>query len=215
MGKLEFKPKANIRTLVTKFGGAPVWLSDPQWPLSRSTGQPMRFICQIALPKDMQFGGQQMAYVFMTDPEPGEEYVESTWEPEGGENAVVLQPAPFEPIVDTTDLTFGPTLQGLVTNKPPLIDRIIGMKRGPSWQDVEFAVTDTDAPNDPDALGSRLFGEPDWLQIDGTPTGGKWQMLIQIDSAQSEFRINFGDAGMGYAFIHTDGRAARFLWQCC
>lgn len=34
---------------VTKFGGQPVWIGEPQWPVSRQYGTPMQFICQIAL----------------------------------------------------------------------------------------------------------------------------------------------------------------------
>lgn len=38
-----------ITSADTKFGGQPVWLAEPQWPLSRATGNPMRFVCQIVL----------------------------------------------------------------------------------------------------------------------------------------------------------------------
>ena len=219
MGKLEFKRKSSIRAAVTKFGGAPYWIGDPQWPLSRSTGNPMRFLCQVALPNDKQFGGQRMAYIFMTDPEPGGEYVDGTWEPEYGENAVILQPSPFDPIVKTTDLTYGPTLQVPVDGKPGLLDRIMGVKQSPRrrYEDVELKVIETEKPCNLDSLGSKLTGEPDWLQNDETPTKGDWRFFLQMDntSESNDYSINFGDAGIGYAFIRTDGRAARFLWQCC
>jgi hypothetical protein len=29
------------------------------------------------------------------------------------------------------------------------------------------------------------------------------------------FYIDFGDDGVGYAFISKDGHRAKFLWQCC
>ena len=32
-----------INEAVTKFGGEPVWIGEPQWPLSRTTGNPMQF----------------------------------------------------------------------------------------------------------------------------------------------------------------------------
>jgi hypothetical protein len=52
---------------VTKFGGQPVWVDEPSWPVSRSYGTPMQFICQIALPTDL-FGGiePRMAYLFIS-----------------------------------------------------------------------------------------------------------------------------------------------------
>src|SRR5207248_1944325 len=34
---------------VTKFGGQPVWVAGPAWPIS-SLGEPMRFVCQVSVP---------------------------------------------------------------------------------------------------------------------------------------------------------------------
>src|SRR5689334_10524863 len=88
---IEFIPATQpITGLVTKFGGQPVWLAEPQWPVSQSTGRPMQFIAQIALSRELfQVAAGQMAYLFMT----GEEVaVDGTWAAEGGENAVIIQP---------------------------------------------------------------------------------------------------------------------------
>ena len=73
-----------VREPVTKVGGQPVWLEDPQWPLSLDTGEPMHFLGQFAL------DGGRLAYLFMSGE--GDEYVDDTWEPDGGENALVIQP---------------------------------------------------------------------------------------------------------------------------
>jgi hypothetical protein len=73
----------------------------PQWPLSRLTGEPMRFICQIALNSDI-FGEipERMAYLFITD---DETFVDNTFDPDGGENAVIIQPGtcamPTQPLL--------------------------------------------------------------------------------------------------------------------
>ena len=40
---------------VTKFGGQPVWIDEPAWPLSRETGNPMRFIGQLELREEYGF----------------------------------------------------------------------------------------------------------------------------------------------------------------
>src|SRR5262245_59266815 len=77
---------------VTKFGGQPVWMQDPCWPLSRAYGTPMQFVCQVALALDL-FGGLEssMAYLFVTDDfEHG--YRADIVDQEGRENAVLLQP---------------------------------------------------------------------------------------------------------------------------
>src|SRR4051812_27277543 len=94
-----------IINLVTKFGGQPVWLDAPQWPISRATGQPMTFICQIVLTPDL-FGMvfARMAYVFMTDVDD----IVETWDPDEGENAIILQPGP--PSVPTQPLLTGPSI---------------------------------------------------------------------------------------------------------
>jgi hypothetical protein len=38
-----------IREPVTKFGGLPVWVDTPQWPVSCSLGTPMQFLAQVAI----------------------------------------------------------------------------------------------------------------------------------------------------------------------
>jgi uncharacterized protein YwqG len=83
---IEFVEAASpITKPVTKFGGQPVWLEEPQWPIGRETGNPMRFICQIALDENVfPSATGRMAYLFMTDEEDGE-FVDGTYEPEGGE----------------------------------------------------------------------------------------------------------------------------------
>src|SRR5436190_2976823 len=68
---------------VTKFGGQPVWLSVPQWPLSRATGELMRFIGQVAIPAALFPASRaRMAYVFMTDW--SDDVMPATWQPDGG-----------------------------------------------------------------------------------------------------------------------------------
>src|SRR4051794_36828840 len=68
---------------VSKLGGDPCWLASPAWPLSRATGDPMMFVGQFRLPGD----SVRLAYLFMSD-DPSA----ATFVPEGGENAVVVQP---------------------------------------------------------------------------------------------------------------------------
>jgi uncharacterized protein (TIGR02996 family) len=93
--------KRPIKTAVTKWGGQPVWLAEPAWPLTPD-GRPMRFICQIRVP---DFFGTPMAgkmvYVFVLtqDFDPGYNFdgnIEPL-DPEGRENAVVIQPGGDSP----------------------------------------------------------------------------------------------------------------------
>jgi uncharacterized protein YwqG len=63
--------------------------------------------------------------------------------------------------------------------------------------------------------GNKLGGTPGFLQGDELPIPEPWHLLLQLDSAQIPFWINFGDAGIGYAFINRAGTEGKFLWQCC
>jgi len=162
----------------------------------------MRFIAQVRLPDSLRVGGQQMAYIFMTD------YADGTYDPDAGENAIILQPAKFEPIVQCAASAMGPTLQ-----RP--ID-VPGAKRR-EFEDTELAVTLRDVePGGPESeqTMSQFLGEPRWLQNEEVPRGGPWRFLMQIDSAEGQYDVNFGDAGVAYVFIAEDGTQARFFWQC-
>jgi len=97
---------APITEPVSKLGGQPVWVDTPQWPLSRETGKPMSFVGQFVLCPEI-FGSlaAKMAYIFMYDDEP---FVDGTWLPDGGENAVILQPGVWNgPAIS---IATGPTL---------------------------------------------------------------------------------------------------------
>ena len=222
--RIEFNEASSpITDAVTKFGGQPVWISEPQWPLSRETGNPMRFICQISIRDDLHANlAAKMAYLFMTEEEDGE-FVDGTYEPEGGENAAILQPGnvecPFSPLHQ------GPTLFRMV-EKPG--------KEMLEPEDCEFSVTlideddlefvlDTDQSELSEGERESVTGNLDENKIGGTPVfmqgdefpfEGSNHLLLQLDSCSVPFSINFGDAGVGYAFLDQFGERARFLWQC-
>lgn len=214
--------KKTIQEPVTKFGGQPVWLGEAQWPLSKSTGNPMRFICQIAIPEDV-FGpcAAKMAYVFITDE--GANYVDGTWEPDGGENTVILQPGstsfPTKPLKD------GPTIYQMVKKM---------FKKLLVPQPCEFCVN-MESSEDPDFVdekerlkwddckwghyaetldGNKIGGTPIFLQNTEFPGPGNWKLLLQLDSTRIPFYLNFGDSGIGYIFLSEDLTVGKFLWQC-
>ena len=210
-----------VNEFTTKFGGQPVWLNDPQWTLSKETGNPMRFICQISLDKDI-FGPitSQMAYIFITDED---EYVDGTWEPDGGENAIILQPGNTTFPIKT--LNEGPTLYKMV--KKMLKSRLVPQPceyilKTTSGEDPDFVSeekrsewTDEEWEKYADALdGNKIGGTPIFIQGDEFPDSGSWKLLLALDSTSVPFYINFGDSGIGYAFISENGEIAKFLWQC-
>jgi uncharacterized protein YwqG len=221
---IEFvETKKPIAEPVTKFGGQPVWLSDPQWPPSATTGNPMRFICQIELTPDL-FGeiAPKMAYVFMTDEEDGE-YVDGTWESDGGENAVILQPG--TPEMPVQPLMNGPSLYRMVKKmfRSKLVPQAceFGVDLTTS-DDPPFADEDERANWDEATWekytetldGNKIGGSPIFLQNTEFPGPGQWKLLLQLDSTNVPFYVNFGDGGVAYAFLSEDATTAKFLWQC-
>jgi uncharacterized protein YwqG len=207
---------------VTKFGGQPTWLTAHQWPLSRSTGESMRFICQIAL--DPQVFGEipgRMAYLFIADDE--DSFVDDTFDPDSGENAVIIQPGTNE--IPTQPLLTGPTLYKMVSRPsekylvPESCEFTVEISPG---EDPEVIVEDEHAHESPQAWAQftelwseiKIGGTPAFLQGPEFPEDGNWRLLLQLDSANVPFYVNFGDAGVGYAFLSQDGTSGKYLWQC-
>ncbi|HEY2345075.1 MAG TPA: DUF1963 domain-containing protein [Xanthomonadaceae bacterium] len=191
--------------------------------MSRSTGKPMRFIGQVALDASVFPGaGGKIAYVFMTEED---EWVDSTWEPDGGENAVVIQPGGKSIAVEISHLVEGPTLFRMIEIEGASELVVQACEFAVKTQPVENAEfqpeTDrTDWSTDAfetymSALeGNKIGGTPAFLQGDEFPEGNGWRLLLQLDSTQVPFFVNFGDAGVGYAFVDANATSARFLWQC-
>ena len=217
-----------IRMPVTKFGGQPVWIAEPQWPLSRTLGMPMQFLGQIELFPHM-FGQiePRMAYVFMTDWN-GEGTFPDTFDPDSGENAVILQPGSFTG--PTTPLLSGPSLYRVVLdeNGAPSSEKpcefAVELEAGEDPDQFEFPQAD---PSDRSAW--RAAWEPYWRaltedKIGGTPVspfhlapfpypeGGPWKLLLQLNEDDDRFIVNFGTDGIGYALLSEDGQTAKFLW---
>ncbi len=203
--------KLPITEPVTKFGGQPVWIEKPEWAISKSTGKPMMFICQIALDKEI-FGSieSKMAYVFMSDDE--DNYIEGTWEADGGENAVIIQPNGNNP--ESVSIEAGQSLS---------VWKEIAVENNRKPFACEFAVPqskavpDTEEDDDEGNFENKIGGIPHFLQGEEFPDNNpnNWKLLLQLDSSSVPFEINFGDAGVGYAFISNDGITGKFLWQCC
>jgi hypothetical protein len=218
-----------ITTPVTKFGGQPVWLEEPRWPLSRMYGSPMQFICQIAL-DPILFGNlpTRMAYLFITDWD-YEGLLPDTSNPDGGENALILQPGgtwsgPALPLYEGPSLYRRAHRNGRWEQTPCELDVALRLGEDPdagTWDDV-----DSDDKEAWDAYFSALCED----KIGGTPVptinnAGKlaaltaeWRLLLQLNAKDNEgngdpFFLNLSYDGVGYAFISPDGRTGRFVWS--
>jgi hypothetical protein len=159
----------------------------------------MRFIGQVALDPRL-FGSipATMGYLFITDED--DQFVDGTYEPDGGENALVLQPGTFGG--PSLNIAEGPTLYRMAER--PGSDRLVR-------ELCEFAVTlaygeearaeGAGGQDDSKGFENKVAGEPRFLQGEEYPQGGPWLLMLQLDSTSVPFYINFGDAGVGYAFI--------------
>lgn len=109
---LSFQQSAEpITGPVSKLGGQPHWIDTPSWPISKQLGVPMTFIGQIRIEGPL-FGNPEpfrMAYLFITDG--GEEHDGTlpTYDPDAGENAIVIQPGTYHGL--SQPLHTGPTVK--------------------------------------------------------------------------------------------------------
>ena len=216
--------QAPITDPVTKFGGQPVWLERPQWPVSRRYGRQMQFICQIVLFADL-FGDIEgrMAYLVMTDSY-GMEIMPETWEPDGGENAVIIQPGGIW-AGPAHSLGEGPTLYRRASvhhgGQRTLCEFDVGLRFGEDpaegvWDDVD---PDDEAAwnNYFDALVEDKIGGMPVPTINSGPILDRfphnWRLLLQLNTKDEPFFLNFASDGVGYTVLSGDGRAGKFMWS--
>jgi hypothetical protein len=217
-----------IREAVTKFGGQPTWLTEPQWPLSRMYQTPMLFVCQVALAPEV-FGrlDAQMAYLFMTEYS-GQGVSPSTWEPAAGENAVLLQPGYWSG--PTLSRRQGPSLYRGDRQHAVSCEYAVKLTLGedPDVYDVPEWAVGLDDEGDPvveDEMAWKSYLRALFeAKIGGTavphdrdarpsPGPGSWHLLVQFAEQHVPFSIDFGGDGVGYAFLSADGTTARFVHQ--
>lgn len=202
------KSETQIIEPITKFGGQPVWLEEPQWPISSQLNEQMRFICQIALTDDLFPGSAgKVAYIFMT--EDFDEYVDDTWEPNGGENAVIIQPGGINSI-KTVNKQIGPSRE----------EYKVSLLKGEDQEFIPefkiFEMSEAESEKYCESLSTnKIGGTPGFMQGDEFPEPiNEWLLLLQLYSCSAPFEINFGDSGIAYAFINKNCKEGKFLWQC-
>lgn len=216
--RIEFLKDPNpIKKAVTKFGGQPAWLEKPLWPLSKKTGQQMRFICQIALDPNM-FGiiEAEIAYLFLSDDS------DNRW-PDRSENAVILQPGGFPINLKTTQEEIGPTLltkemraqnqQSYVQSEYRVLQTI---SDDPEFLDLS-AISKLDKTSQRNYLntlvGNKIGGTPySWVD-NQFPIDNRWKLILAIDSTDVPFFLDFGGTGIGYMFLSPDGKRGKYLCQ--
>lgn len=203
---------------VTRFGGQPAWLDAPVTPISRRTGKPMTFICQIEIPPDWHAPGPaRMAYVFMTGG--GFDYnAVETWNPEDGETAVVVQSGPAArpaaaPYPDT--LKRWEEVDGRRTEVPHEYAVDQTPVEEPDY--VSMAALEDLGDHERNALceawrGNKIGGSPAWAQYEEFPYQD-WRLLLQLEDGTYPFNLNLG-TGIGFVFLDATCIEGKLLWQC-
>ncbi|MEU8517817.1 DUF1963 domain-containing protein [Kitasatospora sp. NPDC048722] len=210
-----------VSTPTTKFGGQPVWVTGPQWPVSAAWDRPMRFVGQIELgPVLGTAGNGKVAYLFVTHADHEEDFFDpDVIDPDGGENAVIVQPGGdvAGPVLALTTLPLE-TGPGLYGDDGSAVEFTVDLR--PVTEPVP--VTDQELEALPAADrdryvervdGDKIGGTPLFFQGDEWPDGGPWRLLLQLDSTWVPFRLNLGASPRLFAFVSEDGAQGRMLVQ--
>lgn len=204
---------------VSKFGGQPNWIEEPEWPLDKAKGEKMSFLAQIQLCDELFANTKgKMAYIFFDASEDGE-----TWDPDSGQNAVIVQPG--DNSVDTVAEAYGPASevnQGIENVREAGLCEFkveLEITAEPDYlnEDQLFKLMDEDEAKydlyceamDP----SKIGGNPIFIQGEEIPIEGDWKFLCQLDENEIPVYANFG-TGVAYAFIDAEGTQGKILWQC-
>ena len=218
---IEFVPCSHSEGVHLRFGGEPFGLPPSLWPLSQGTNEPMQFICQIPFGADLFPGtAEAVAYLFMTSS--GD--VDQTWDPDAGENALVV--VPREQLTNSLTVGDAPRLCRMVKKwwRKTLVPVSCSFSAKLTTSEDPVFIPEAKLMEMPEAqanayhealAGNKVGGTPGFLQCDELPLSEPWHLLLQLDSTRVPFWINFGDAGIGYAFINRSGTEGKFLWQCC
>jgi len=209
--QIDFKEEESGIKGKTKFGGQPDWIDKPEWPIGAEYGEPMHFVGQIEL-ETIGFTDfeAKFAYLFLSDPELETE----TWDPDGGENAIILQPGDNSRF-DLKEMSTGPS----ISHRDNENDN--------KGCNVELKLSPEE--DEPKRVTNKFTGKPNFVQqadypytsksrveiIDGkeVEVEEEWYLLLQLHDEDLSYYVNFG-TGMGYGFIRNDGKVAKFLWQC-
>ena len=211
--RLEEKPAKPV----TKFGGQPDWLEEPQWPVSEEyEDRLMTFVGQIVLDKGMLGNAEyRIAYVFLTHPENEDDDVFDLHMGEwgSGKHAVIIQPD-GEHTCETKNVKEGPCLFDEDGNHYEYIP-ILEEGHDPDFinQKDFLKMKDPEQNKYVDQIyGNKIGGVPLFFKGDEWPEGD-WKFLLQMSGWKLPFVLDLGNKGQLYAFITSDFKQGGVLIQ--
>jgi hypothetical protein len=168
----------------------------------------MFFIGQVELDRRLfPLAAADMAYIFMTD----DRGADLTWDPDAGENAVVLQSYRNPPIKITDTKPGAPrNVERDALTKLTFVDEpsfATSAERSGWSEDQRTAYSKA-------LRGCKIGGSPLFIQEDEIPNSDDWVLIAQLNSMTLPFLVNFGGDGVGYVFANNRCTEAKLVWQC-
>ncbi|MDJ0662333.1 MAG: DUF1963 domain-containing protein [Crocosphaera sp.] len=218
---------------ITKFGGQPVWIAEPRWPLDPETDEQMLFLGQIALNEEL-FPNSEGTIVYLFFGEESEPIYNEAF-------AVVIQTSETihisgEEIAFVTEAT-GPTIYELDEEGEAVYKEyrvILESQENEDSIPLEERYTMNDLDYDtgfqfarPELAGNKIGGQP--LYIEGLDTPPKqfnsheWLLLLQLAPTQGywdnfqpnfyPFHMELGEFGILTVLISKDYTKAKCYIQ--
>ena len=181
---------------VTKFGGQPVWIGPPAWPLAFDGG-PATFMAQFTIP-----GRDGLAYLFLNP---------NAFEPSEEDGFLFVRPGPGpeRQVARATGPTFWTEIHDQRTRYRSMmtlrrVESLAILEPGFDVDDWAVINDDPETSRDDDRDWMKVGGNPRWLQGDEMPDEPGWRFLFQFTA----FKVGreLGDGAEVYGLIHDDGR---------
>jgi len=212
---------------ISKFGGQPVWINTPHWPIDSEKGNQMLFMGQIAFDVELfPRPGEMMAYLFISgsaDPLYNQAIgivIQSK------DNAFVSENT--NDWVKFTEANTGPSIFELDENREPVYKEY-SIKFGPLIEEKEIAVDERVGWEDldledgytftyPELAGKKIGGQPLYIEGKTVPhsyfTENQWINFLQLaplEGYRENLRPNFypfymemGEFGILNIFLSED-----------
>jgi hypothetical protein len=219
-----------ISEATTKFGGQPVWIHNPQWPLCPETGEKMLFLGQVALDQKLFPNTNDIVvYLFFS------------------EESEPLYNEAFAAVIQTKEITnvnnqevmedTGPELYeldddrekvykeyGVVVQPVEEEEMVTTLSARYSFRDLDYSTGYTFSR--PDLAGCKIGGQPLFIQQSSTPelfSSDLWIHILQLAPTQGYFTglqpnfypflMELGEFGILNVFLSKDLKRSAFLVQ--